>query len=101
MRGRVTPGAPVLIEGAQRSGLPPSLALWTWHPQKRFLGSRGILGQLLDVPRFWETPPETRQTPDAEGGRGTSANFGVGSKCGSTRDNSDERGGPGSECVRL
>lgn len=71
--------APLLI---QRSGLPPSLALRTWRPQQRFLGSRGILGQVPGVSRFWETPSESHQTPGAESGRGISVNFGVGSKCG-------------------
>lgn len=46
-----------------------------------------------DVSRFWETSPETHQTPGAEGGRGTSVNFGAGRKCRFTRDTAMSAGG--------
>lgn len=92
--------APEPLEGAQRSDLPPTLALWTWHPQQRFLGSRGILGQVPEVSKFWETILETRQTPGAEVGRGTSVSLGAGSKCGSRRDMAMSAGGRGGS-VRL
>lgn len=48
--------------------LPPCLALWTQHPQQRFLGPRGISGRVPDVSRFWETLPETHQTPTQRAG---------------------------------
>lgn len=77
--------------------------LWPWGhgTHNNTSWAPGVIsGQMLDVSRFWETPPETHQTHGTEGGRCTSVNFGVGSKCDSPRDTAMSAGGRG-WCVRL